>query len=262
MTTDILRLDVRLRRRSTVGYAVGIGAYALVIVALYPAFKNSTGLDQMISSNPTLAALLGATGSLTSPAGWLNVNLYANFLPLIALLITIGYGASAIAGQAEEGTLALIATLPPTRRRMVAEKAATLCLLTVPTGMATVVCVLIGRSFDLTIAPGPLLGATVGALLLGIDFGAIALLVGCWTGHRGTALGVASALAAASYLIGSLGSSVSWMRPLRATSLFYWSVGDGQLSHGLSVPSAVILLGVALIAVGGAAVAIDRLDIP
>ena len=49
--------------------------------------------------NSTVAALFGATGSLTSPTGWLNANIYSNFLPLVVLLLTIGYGASAIAGQ-------------------------------------------------------------------------------------------------------------------------------------------------------------------
>jgi ABC-2 type transport system permease protein len=262
MSTDVLRLDLRLRRRSAIGYALGIGLYVLVIVALYPAFKNSTGLDEMMSSNPTLAALLGATGDLTSPTGWLDVNLYANFLPLILLLICIGYGAAAIAGQAEDGTLALIATLPRSRRRIIAEKATALCLLTVPIGLSTLICSLIGRWFQLTVGIGPLLGATIGALLLGIDFGAIALLLGCWTGTRSVALAVTSALAAAAYLIGSLSSTVSWMRPLRYASLFYWSVGNGQLSAGLTIGSILVLVGVAIAAAAAAIIAGTRLDIP
>lgn len=262
MTTEVLRLDLRLRRQSAIGYAVGIGAYVLVIVALYPAFKDSTSLDEMLTSNPTLAALLGASGSLTSPSGWLDVNLYANFLPLILLLITIGYGATAIAGQAEDGTLALIVTLPRTRGRVVVEKAATMCLLTVPTGLVTVACVLIGRWFDLDLGVGPLIGATVGAMLLAVNVGAIALLLGCWSGNRGTALAVASGLAAASYLVSSLSSTVSWMRPLRFSSLFYWSVGNQQLTEGLSIGSVLVLVGVAAIAVGAAVFSANRLDVP
>jgi ABC-2 type transport system permease protein len=216
----------------------------------------------MLTSNPTLAALLGASGDLTSPSGWLNVNLYANILPLILLLICIGYGAAAIAGQAENGTLALIATLPRTRGRIVVEKAAAMSLLTVPTGLATMICVLIGRWFDLTIGVGPMIGATVGAMLLAIDLGAIALLLGCWTGSRGTALAVTSALAAASYLVGSLSATVAWMRPLRFLSLFNYAVGNAQLNNGLSSVSILVLLGVAGAAVAAAATASQRLDIP
>ncbi len=53
MRTEIARLDLHNRRRSTIGYAAGMALYMLVIVALYPAFKHSTGLDKLITDNPT-----------------------------------------------------------------------------------------------------------------------------------------------------------------------------------------------------------------
>ena len=122
MPADITRLELRLRRRSATWYAAGMAVYTLVVVALYPAFKNQTSLNSL--SGSTAAALLGITGSLTSPAGWLNANIYANFFPLIMLLLTIGYGAACLAGQDENGTLALLAALPVRRRAIVLQKAA------------------------------------------------------------------------------------------------------------------------------------------
>ena len=95
-----------------------MGVYALVIVALYPSFKNDTSLNKFTENGSTVAALFGANGPLTTPTGWLNANLYANFVPLIVLLLTIGYGASCLAGQDEDGTLGLIAALPIARRRI------------------------------------------------------------------------------------------------------------------------------------------------
>ena len=97
MRADVTFLDLRLRRRSLLGYTTGMALYTLVIVALYPQFKNSLSLDQLTRHGSAVAALFGATGTLTSPAGWLNANIYANFLPLIMLLITVGYGAACIA---------------------------------------------------------------------------------------------------------------------------------------------------------------------
>jgi beta-exotoxin I transport system permease protein len=105
MLADITRLELRLRRRSAIGYAPGMALYTLVVVALYPAFKNSASLNSL--SGSTAAALFGVTGPLTSPGGWLNGNIYGNFFPLIMLLLTIGYGAACLAGQDEDGTLAL-----------------------------------------------------------------------------------------------------------------------------------------------------------
>ena len=94
MPADVTRLDLRLRRRSLLGYTAGMALYALIIVALYPAIQgHDVSLDQLTKNGSAVAALFGATGSLTSPTGWLDANIYVNFLPLIMLLITIGYGA-------------------------------------------------------------------------------------------------------------------------------------------------------------------------
>lgn len=261
MVAEIMRLDLRLRRRSILGYAVGIAIYAFVIVAIYPAFKNDTSLNQFTSQNSTIAALFGATGSLTSPSGWLNANLYTNFVPLIMLLLTIGYGASCIAGQAEDGTLGLIATLPVSRRNIATQKLAAMILQALAVAVITALCIVIGRWFDIAIGAGALVGVTAGIVLLGSAFGALALLIAATTGNRGIALGVASAVAASSYLISSLAPAVNWLRPARYSSLFFYAVGDGQLEHGLNIPDlAVIAIVTATLAVV-AVIAFDRLDI-
>jgi ABC-2 type transport system permease protein len=261
MAGDVARLDLALRRRSMYGYAIGMAVYAFVVVALYPSFKDDTSLNKLTENGSTVAALFGASGPLTTPSGWLNANLYANFVPLVVLLLTIGYGASSLAGQDEDGTLALIATLPVSRRRIVLQKVATMALQAVPVSLATLICVVAGRGFDLAIGTSGLVGVTVGSLLLGIDFGAIAMLVGAVTGSRGTTLGVTSALAAAAYLVSSLAPVVSWLHPARYTSLFFYAVGDGQVSRGLPPGWAAVLAGVAALATAGCLFAFDRLDV-
>ena len=155
MSADVAFLDLRTRRRSLIGYAIGMAVYAFVIVALYPAFKNDTSLNQLTKNSSTLAALFGATGSLTTSSGWLNVNLYANFVPLIVLLLTIGYGASCIAGQSEDGTLGLIATLPISRRQIALQKFATMSLQALTIAVVTAFCVVAGRGFGLDRRLGP-----------------------------------------------------------------------------------------------------------
>jgi ABC-2 type transport system permease protein len=98
-------------------------------------------------------------------------------------------------------------------------------------------------------------------VLLGIDFGALALLAGAISGSRAIALGVTSSLAAASYLVSSLAPVTLWMRPLRFGSLFYWAVGNAQLRTGLSLTSAVVLVGFAAVTLGAAVKAFERQDV-
>ncbi len=261
MHADIARLDLRLRRRSMAWYTAGMGLYALLIVAMYPTVASDKTLESLTTSNPKVMALLGVAGSLTSPVGWVSGNLYANFLPLIVLLLTIGYGASSMAGQSEDGTLGLVATLPLTRQRLVLQKALVLVLVALPLGVVTAACVLVGRHYDLHLATTALLGTTGAVVLLGVDFGLLALLIGVTTGSRGLALGVASALAAASYLVGSLAPVVGWARSLKGASLFYWAVGGDQLTSGPALGAWLVLIAVGAALLAASLATVHRLDI-
>jgi len=256
---NVIRLDLRLRRRSAIGYAAGMALYTFLVVALYPSFKNSTSLNSL--SGSTAAALFGVTGKLTSASGWLNGNIYGNFLPLIMLVLTIGYGASALAGQDEDGTLALVATLPVRRRSILFQKAWAMALQALLLAAAVAVCVLIGRGFQLSITPANTITISAALVLMGLDFGLLTMAIGAATGRRGTALGIASGLAAASYLLSSLASTISAVRPGRYLSLFYWSVGDNQMSRGVSAVDFAVLLVVGLAALAAAVFAFRRADL-
>jgi ABC-2 type transport system permease protein len=249
----VLTLDLSFRRRSLFWYSVGMAAYVLVVVALYPSFKDSTNLDELTSSSSGVAALFGITGSITSPTGWVSANVYANFYPLLILLLTIGYGASCIAGQEHDGHLELVMSLPFARTRVVAQKIGAMVLQATVFSVVVFLSVLAGRAFDLSLSTWDLATSTLGCVLLGIDLGLLALAVGAATGKRGESLGVASVVAAASYLVSSLAPLVSWLKPARYLSLFYWSVGDNQLENGLSLGGFAILVAVGA-AIGAAAI--------
>ena len=261
MHTDIAWLDLANRRRSLAGYCLGMGVYALVVVAMYPAFKTSTSLDKLIHSDSTAAALFGVTGRISSSGGWLNGNIYANFFPLIMLLLTIGYGAACLAGQDEDGTLGLLAALPVRRTIVVAQKTAAMAIQAAVLTVTVAVLVIIGRSFQLDITIANVASISAAIFLMGLDFGLLAMTAGALTGRKGAAIGAGTALAAGSYLISSLAPVVSWIRPARYASLFYWSVGNSQISHGVSPGSYAVLIIVGLCVLAAAMLAFRRLDI-
>lgn len=261
MSSELIRLDLRLRRRIILGTAAGSAAYLFLIIATYPTFKHDSAIDAMISANPTAAAAFGMTGSITSPEGWLSANMYANFGPLLALVLTIGYGSAAIAGQDGDGLLGLLATLPVTRVRIVVAKSLSLL---VAAAVVPVVCLavcLAGPHFELNPRWGALLGATVALTLLAFDLGAIALLVGATSGSRGAAMGAASAVAAAAYLVSSLSPVIDVAHRVRWLSPFSWAVGDGQLARGVTAVELSALAGFGVLVIAVTAVAFRRLDI-
>lgn len=258
---DVSRLDLRLRRRATLSYAVGLAVYTLAVVAIYPSFKGDTSLDKLVQSDPTMMAAFGVTGSLTSPVGWLNANIFNNFLPVVAVIVAISYGAWCVAGQDESGTLAPVAALPVTRRDLVVQKGVALAVQLLPTMALTFCCVLIGRFFQLDVGVGRLVAATVSIWLLGLGFGLLALVVGVAAGGRGVAIGVSSAVAAAAYLISSFASTISWIRPARFVSPFYWAVGANPLGAGVGVADFAALVAIPLLLLAGAVVVMRRADL-
>jgi ABC-2 type transport system permease protein len=261
MHTDIIRLDISTRRRSLIGYCLGTALYTLIVVAMYPAFKTSSSLDKLIASDSTAAALFGVTGRISSSGGWLNGNIYANFFPLIMLLLTIGYGAACLAGQDEDGTLGLLTVLPVRRTAIVAQKAAAMAAQAAVLAVTVGVLVIIGRSFQLTITTGNVASVSAAVLLMGLDFGLVTMAVGALTGRRGEAIGAGTALAAASYLVSSLAPVASWIRPARYASLFYWSVGNSQINAGVSPGDFAVLIVTGLCAFAAVMLAFRRLDV-
>jgi beta-exotoxin I transport system permease protein len=261
MRTDIARLDLANRRRSLTGYCLGMAVYALVVVAMYPAFKTSTSLDKLIQADSTAAALFGVTGRISSSGGWLNGNIYANFFPLILLLLTIGYGAASLAGQDEDGTLSLLAVLPIRRTAIVVQKTAAMALQAAALTVTVAVLVVIGRSFQLDVTVANIASISAAIFLMGLDFGLVAMAAGALTGKRGAAVGTGTALAAASYLVSSLAPVASWIRPGRYASLFYWSVGNSQITHGVTPGDYAILIITGLCALAAAMIAFRRLDL-
>jgi len=261
MPTEIIRLDLSLRRNSLLGYTLGMAVYTLVIVALYPAFEHSNSLDKLIEDDSTISALFGVTGPISTSGGWLNGNLYANFLPLLMLLLTIGYGAAALAGQDEDGTLCLIATLPRRRATIVLEKAAAMALQAAVLAAAVAACVVVGRWFDLTTTLGSVVSISATTLLLGVDFGLATMAIGASTGSRSLALGTGTALAVSSYLLASLASVVSWLHPVRYASPFYWSVANNQVIDGARLGDYAVLTAIALAGLYATVTAFQRLDI-
>jgi ABC-2 type transport system permease protein len=258
---EIAGLDLSARRRSLLGYSLGMALYTLIVVALYPAFKHSASLDKLISNDPTVSALFGVTGSISTSGGWLNGNIYANFFPLVMLLLTIGYGAASLAGQDEDGTLCLVASLPVRRTVIVLEKTLAMALQAAVFAAAVAACVFVGRSFDLTVTLGDVVSVSAAVCLLGLDLGLITMAIGAVTGRRATALGAGTAVAAASYLISSLAPVVSWIRPARYLSLFYWSVGDDQITRGVSLEDFAVMIAVGLCGLWVTAVTFGRLDL-
>ncbi len=264
MNGAVLLHTVRGRLRGMAGWTFGLIAAALMVLAIYPTIRDNSGFIDLVESYPeALLAMLGidATDYL-SGAGYLSAQLYAVYVPLFMLMLGIGFGARAIAGEEDQGTLVMLLGNPITRTRVLMEKAAALtCLVAVPLLGVAVTILTVGPAFGVTVNVRGVLAVTLLAYLLAVAHGFIAMAAGSAGLRRGAAVAVAALVAAAGYLVNGLASLVHDLAWLRRLSPFYYYQEHDPLRGGAVAGDAAVLAALALAALAVALPLFRRRDL-
>jgi len=233
-------------------------------VAIFPSIEGSPDLDDLLESYPeVLKSLFGIVegSSITSGPGYLDAELFSFMLPLLVLLLAIGSGARAFAGEEDAGRLELVLAYPLRRRDAVlaqgAAVGAEVLLVSLAAGLALLVLdPLVG--LDLSVGR---IGAAGGSLLaLGLLHGWLALAVGAATSSRALAIGLPTALAACGYLVNGLHGIAGSLDPLRVASPF-WLIGSSPLEGGSSGWGILVVVLVAIPVLVAGSLLVERRDL-
>lgn len=264
---SILWQVVQRRRISLFWWGLGLVLFVGLLAVAYPTVRNNGELDKTFGGLPPgVEALLGlsATNTLTSPAGYLNSQYFANVLPLILLVFGIGLGAWAISGDEAAGTLELLLANPVSRTRVALERAAALVLLlALLTAVATAALLVLAPPTGLSqgLSLGRMMAATAACGLLALTFATVAFAIGAATGRRSPAMAVAATLAIAGYVIEGLAAQVKVLQPVRAVSPWHWFLDADPLSRGLVFESWLLPLAVSVVLIGISAAWFTRRDL-
>jgi ABC-2 type transport system permease protein len=264
MRTEILVQTLRERRRSLLWWTLGLAALVVLNVAFYPSVRDDQALSDYAKDLPESVRALFAGGELdlTSPAGYLNSQIFALLAPLVLLIFAIGAGAGFVAGEEERGTLDLLLAHPVRRRDYVVERFLALAALVLALSATLLVTVTAGSWLvDLEIGFDRLLAASVSVALLALLYGAIALAVGALTPGRAQAIAVASGLAVAAWIFDGLAQAVDALDPWRPIEPYYHALGQNPLREGASLGSWALLAGGTILVVAVAAAGLERRDI-
>jgi ABC-2 type transport system permease protein len=265
MLPNVLTRTVRDQRRSLAAWGVAIIALVGVYLAVYPSIRGNTSYTKLIDEMPkAYRALFSVTSGadFTSAAGYLNTELLSFMGPLLVLLYAIGAGSAAVAGEEDRHTMDLLLANPVCRSRVLLEMFAALVrgvTLLMVVLWAALVAGGAAAGMDTPIANSAAAVAHLG--LLGIEFGALALLVGAVTGHLTAARAVPALVAVVAYLVNGFGQLVSWLHPLRPISPFYDYNGHDPLRSGLWPTGLAVVLVTTAILIVAAAAAFRRRDI-
>ena len=182
-------------------------------------------------------------------------------LPLLVLVMAIGSGARAFAGEEDAGRLELVLAYPVRRRDAVLAKSAAIAgevlAVSVVAGLALAV---LDPIAGLDLSGGRLATAILSLAGLGLLFGWLALAVGAALGSRALAVGVPAALAAGGYLVNGLHGLAGWLDPFRFLSAF-WLVGSSPLQTGVRGGGLVAVFVLAALVLGAGSLLVERRDL-
>jgi ABC-2 type transport system permease protein len=232
----------------------------VMIGAMYPAIDQAlVTLGEVFPAE--LLALFGG-GDMSSPEGFYQVETFGMMAPIGVMILTILIGSRAVAGEEERRTMGLLLANPVSRSRVLLEKALVMVLSGLVVGAATFVGVAIGNVLGgLGMDLGNVAATCLLVSLLGITFGALALVVGAATGVVRLATWTAIGLALVSHVANAfLPFSDSLSGLARWTPNYYYLGGDPLVS-GLDWTHAAVLAGLAAILLAAAVPAFNRRDL-
>jgi len=175
--------------------------------------------------------------------------------------LAIGFGASAIAGEEQDGTLGLLLGNPVGRRQVLISKAVSITLVV---GLMTLLMwgAGVGSAAVLDVPTDDLfIGSITFALFLSsLFYGFLALAIGSSTGNRSAASGASAGLMVVGYLAATLLplADLEW-----AAKLFPWCYysSSAPINNGLDWSHMAVLAGLSVVALAVAFVGIARRDL-
>ena len=256
---SLLRSELRIRSRATWAWLAGIVLLVAMIAGFYPAVRNLASLDSVYAGLPSaLQSLLGGS-DLVTPAGYLRTQLLAFFLPVVLLILAMGRGAAALAGEEEDRTLDLLLAQPVTRARLYVTKAIALaCWLAVMALATFATLAALDRVTGLDVAWADLAAVCLHMGMLCLTAGLLTMAVSAATGRRVIGIAVIGYYVFLAYLVYGLSDVVSWLRPARPLTLWRWYLGGDPVTTGLDPTALLVLVVVAVLSVAAGAWGFDR----
>ncbi len=260
--TSLVRSELALKRSSTFIWLGSIVALMLLVIAFYPSVRDNPSLDSIYADlSPAAQGLLGGA-DLVSPAGYLNTQLFAFFLPAVLLVLGLGRGAAALAGEEEGRTLDLLLAQPVSRQNAFLQKAAAVViwlLLATITALIPLLALNDAVGFHLPVSN---LTAICGQLLLMT----VALSMACQaiaaaTGRRALGLAVVTGYAFVSYLVYGLAGSIAWLEHLLPLTVWRWYLGNDPLTNGWGAKEVIVLALASVVAAWLGATVFARRDL-
>ncbi len=250
----LIRWGLWQKRWSTLWWAIGISAYMILVIAVYPSFSSQTStLNNSLNQLPaTVKSLISDSGNYMSPVGYMSSKAYYIMLPIVFSVLSIGLGNSLLARDEQDHTLELVLSRPVSRLKVILGRAISGILIMLAVMLTTALTtIFIAWLVGLHIGLINLFLATAMSARLALIFGALAFMLSAFgKTARKASVGIATLLLIAGYLFTSLSGTVRWLQwPAKLLPYNYYHPseilnGNANWNNAFGMILVVIILGV------------------
>ena len=227
------------------------------------ALMDTTLLEYADQLPEELWAFVGSAGSgMSTPEGFYEVESFGLMVPIAVMVVTIVIGSRGLAGEEANRTMGLLLANPIKRRTVVLEKTYSMAALAMAVGFATWAGVWIGSLLGgLGISPLNIAAACILGTMLGLVFGAIALVLSAATGKVRAAVFGTVGVALVAFLINSIAILNDTVESLAAFTPFNYYLTNEPLSNGMDWGNLAVLVAVFVALIVAAVALFDRRDL-
>lgn len=252
------------KRWFTIGWSVGLVAFAALMVTFFPAMQMDGSLDALVANMPAaFQGLIGDLADLKEFPTYLASQLFDIRLPLIAGIMAIILGQSLSTAEEERGELRTLLAMPISRTKLLLQKWFALVVIT---GIATL-GLFIGIAATAPFVENAVIEASSILSLLGmtwllmVAFGTIAFGVGSITGSKGPATATSVLVIIGSFILSTFGKAVDWLGDFEKFSLLHYFPAVDVAKDGVNMADVAVLGGVTAVLLVAALTVFRRRDV-
>ncbi len=262
---NLLRYQLKTKRRNMIYFSIGMFLWGLMITALYPAVSGVEAFSDYWSQFPdTLKNLFGGHEiNILKPEGYITLEYYQLFLPIILGAFVFAFAAFCVVKARENGTLEILLTHPIERWKYALTSFLSLAAgLAVLTALAVGTVMVVSLFFGIDISYLGQLKLMTLVYLLVLALGSISLLASCALNKSGQVYAVGITVFAVSYLVNFISNNWSFFKVLDHAFLYHYFDPYGTMTTaGFPWSSLIYYLAISVAFVWLSVVALQRRDI-
>ena len=222
---NIVKRKLKEQRKSVMYYAIGLFAYAWMIIAIFPLFAEDMMMEEYLAVMPDeLLALLGVEDitAMSTIEGFLTLEYLAIFFVLIVTFFVASSAGSTIAGAIEKKTIDFQLSQPISRIRLLLSEAFVAVIYTIGlVAFNSLAMIVLSQFHGVDLSTKGVLAFTVLASGLMISIYGIAIFLSSILKSRTTVMTTTIFLILGMHIFQSMTMFVDRLKDFESATLFY-----------------------------------------